>query len=230
MLVIFPLVIMSSFWGISGGDFLYSLCRLWGNIWLPSIGIFHQNIYESSIEDDKHYVFIANHISFMDIPVIFQAIRRKHFRILGKIEMSKVPLFGFLYKNATIMVDRSSVKKRAESIIRLKKILHQNISIFIYPEGTFNETHKPLKSFYDGAFRLAIETQTPLKPIIFLDTYKRLHYKSIFSLTPGKCRAVILPEIAVKGLGMNDIDALKNSAYTMMENCLLRYLAPHSNS
>lgn len=230
MLAIFPLVIASSFFGIKGGNFLYSLCRLWGNIWLPLVGIFHRNIYESTIKKDQHYVFIANHISFMDIPVIFQAIRKKHFRILGKIEMSKVLLFGFLYKNATVMVDRGSVKKRAESIIRLKKILHQDISIFIYPEGTFNETHKPLKSFYDGAFRLAIETQTPLKPIIFLDTHKRLHYKSIFSLTPGKSRAVILPEISVEGLCINDIEALKAKAYTIMENCLLRYLAPQTRN
>ena len=49
----------------------------------------------------------------------------------------------------------------------------------VFPEGTFNMTTQPLKEFYDGAFRVAIETQTPVKPVLFLDAYSRMHYESI---------------------------------------------------
>lgn len=224
LLIIFPLVIISSFFGrIKGGNFLYALCRAWGNVWLPLIGIFHRNIFEAPIEKNKQYVFVVNHVSYMDIPVIFQAIRHKHFRILGKMETSKIPIFGFLYKNAVVMVDRTNAEKRAKSIRQLKAIIRKDISVYIYPEGTFNETTEPLKTFYDGAFRIAIETQVPIKPIVFLDSMQRLHYKSPFSFTPGQSRAVILPEISVAGLTLKDIAPLKQSTYKLMEDCLLRY-------
>ena len=224
MLIIFPLVIVGALLGrVKGGNMVNDLCRYWGDVWLPMIGIFHRNIYEAPIEKGRQYVFVANHNCIMDIPVIFQGIRKKHFRILAKIEVSKVPVFGFLYRNATVMVDRSDAFKRAKSIVELRAFMKEDISVFIYPEGTYNETGKPLKSFYDGAFRLAIETQAPVKPVVFLDTLKRMHYKSIWSLNPGKSRAVILPDISVEGLELKDISVLRDEAYKAMEDCILRY-------
>ena len=86
-------------------------------------------------------------------------------------------------------------------------------------------THHPLKQFYDGAFRIAIETQTPILPTLFLDTYDRLNYKSIFSLNPGKCRAVYLPETSTAGLSAEDLPMLKEKIYRQMEDGLFRYKA-----
>ena len=86
--------------------------------------------------------------------------------------MVKYPVFGIIYRMAAIVVDRSSPERRAQSVRALKAAIYKHISIFIFPEGTFNETREPLKDFYDGAFRIAIETQTPIKPILFLDTYE----------------------------------------------------------
>ncbi|MFV7878556.1 lysophospholipid acyltransferase family protein, partial [Enterococcus faecium] len=100
----------------------------------------------------------------------------------------------------------------------------KNISIIIFPEGTFNETKKPLKSFFDGAFRIAVESQTPIKPLLLVDTLKRLHYKSVFSLTPGISRVVYLEEIPVKNLMQKDIPALKEKVYKIMEEGLRRYV------
>ena len=93
----------------------------------------------------------------------------------------------------------------------------------VFPEGTFNMTNKPLKDFFDGAFRVAIETQTPIKPILFLDTYDRMNYHSLFSLTPGKCRIIYLNEIPVEGLIFSDIPSLKEKAYAIMEKKLREY-------
>ncbi len=139
--------------------------------------------------------------------------------------MSNIPFFGFIYKKAIVTVDRSSTGNRASSVRILKSVLRKNISIFMFPEGTFNETHKPLKDFYDGAFRIAIETQTPVKPVLFLDAYDRMHYKSILSLTPGKSRSVFLDEISVKGLTLKDLPALKQRVYDIMKGSLARYRA-----
>ena len=86
-------------------------------------------------------------------------------------------------------------------------------------------THQPLKEFYDGAFRIAIETQTPIKPILFLDGYKRMHYRNIFTLTPGKNRAIHLAEIPVQGLTLDDIPQLKQTVFDVMEAKLRAYKA-----
>jgi 1-acyl-sn-glycerol-3-phosphate acyltransferase len=199
------------------------LSRAWSDGWLFCIGIRHKNIAEEPINPNRHYVFVANHISYIDIPLIFQGIRKNSFRVLGKIEMSKIPVFGVLYRLAVVLIDRSSPQSRANSIKELQKVLDQNISIFIFPEGTFNETKHPLKSFYDGAFRIAIETQTPIKPIVFLDAVKRMHHKSIFSITPGRSRAVQLPEISVEGLTLHDVQKLKKATFEEMEACIRKY-------
>src|SRR6201999_3934851 len=92
--------------------------------------------------------------------------------------------------------------------------------------GTFNETGRPLKTFFDGAFRIAIETQTALQPILFLGTYELMHYSSIFSLRPGRLQSVFLPAVEVQGLGMADLPALKERVYRQMEEALVRHGAP----
>jgi 1-acyl-sn-glycerol-3-phosphate acyltransferase len=86
-------------------------------------------------------------------------------------------------------------------------------------------TNAPLKNFYDGAFRIAIETKTPIKPILFLDTYDRLNYKSIFSLSPGISRAVYLQETITSGYTLADVTELKEKIFKQMENSLIRYNA-----
>jgi 1-acyl-sn-glycerol-3-phosphate acyltransferase len=226
LLLIFPLVLIGSlFCKIKGGNFLYSLCLLWTDILYPLCGMWHQNIYEAPHDPKKQYVFVFNHISFFDIPVIMKTIRKQHFRVLGKAEMGNIPVFGFLYRQVVVMVDRSSPEARAKSVQQLKSVISKDISVVIAPEGTFNTTHNPLKEFYDGAFRVAIETQTPIKPLLFLDAYDRLGYESFFSLTPGKTRTVFLEEVPVEGLTIDDMPALKQKVYKMMEEKLIDYKA-----
>lgn len=224
LLIVFPFVLLATTLGQpKAGNFVIKLSRLWSDGWLFAIGIFHKNVNEAPIDINQHYVFVANHISYMDIPLIFQAIRNNTFRVLGKMEMSKIPVFGLLYRLAVVLIDRSNPQSRAKSIVALQKTLNQNISIFIFPEGTFNESKQPLKDFYDGAFRIAIETQTPIKPIVFLDAIKRMHHNSIFSITPGKSRAVHLPEIPVNGYTLDDVAKLKSATFEAMEACIKKY-------
>jgi len=77
-----------------------------------------------------------------------------------------------------------------------------------------------LSQFYNGAFRLAIETQTPIKPLLFLDAYDRMHYDTVFSMNPGISRAIYLDEIPVTGLTLDDVETLKEQVYRTMENHL----------
>ena len=222
MFLLFPFIALSSFFGkVDGGNMIYRICRFWADVVLLLWGIKHKNIFEAPKSNSHAVIFVFNHISYMDIPFILKAFRKDPIRILGKAEMSKVPVFGYIYKKATVMVDRESDGGRVRSVQQLKKVLAKNISVVMAPEGTFNMTHKPLKEFYNGAFKIAVETKTPIQPVLFLDAYDRLNYHSIFSLTPGKSRAVFLKEIAP---GSN-MSILKQHVYNEMETALVRYKA-----
>jgi 1-acyl-sn-glycerol-3-phosphate acyltransferase len=209
---------------IRGGNLVFEACKVWADLWFALVFIRHRNLYEEPLLEHQSYIFVANHITYLDsalIPKVF----RKPVRPLGKVEMSKVPIFGTIYKNAIVTVDRSSPANRARSVQVLMSLLKKEISVLVFPEGTFNTTHKPLKHFYDGAFKVAIETGAPIKPVLFLDAYDRLHYKSIFSLNPGKSRALFLKEIPTKGYTVKDMAALKQQVYDLMEEKLLEYKA-----
>lgn len=225
MLLAFPLVMISlSFGKVKGGNVIYQICRTWGVIWYFLIGIRYQTVLQVAAKTKKQYIFVANHISYMDIPQILMIAKPgQPLRILGKYEMVKVPIFGWIYRAAVILVDRRNAETRSKSVRALKAAIKNGISIFIFPEGTFNESPAPLKSFFDGAFRIAIETGTPIKPVLLIDTLERLHYRSIFSLTPGKNRVVYLEEVPVTGLEMKDIAFLKQKVFDLMEQGLRRY-------
>ncbi len=226
MFVLLPFIFIASFFGrLKGGNIIYNICTFWADSACFLWGIHHKNIYPEVDKADHPVVFVFNHISYVDIPILLKAFRKHHIRVLGKSGMSKIPVFGFIYRNAAVMVDRSSPEARAASVKSLIEFLQHNISVVIAPEGTFNLSNKPLKDFYDGAFRIAIETQTPVQPVIFPDTFARLSPHSVFSLNPGKSRAVFLSEIPVSGLTMNDIAALKMRTYQMMESALIEYKA-----
>lgn len=211
---------------LKGGNWVIRLARVWARTFLFLTAIRSKKIYEEVPDKNKEYIFVSNHISYMDIPMMMVVTEGQNVRILGKEEMGKIPIFGSIYKRGTVSVNRSSPEERAISVEKLIKFINKKISIFICPEGTFNMTAAPLKSFYNGAFRIAIETQKPIKPILFLDTYNRLNYRSIFSLTPGKCRAVFLPETSTIGLTDDDIKDLSETIFKQMEDALLRYKAP----
>ena len=102
MLVIFPFVIIASFFGrIRGGNMIIRLCMLWADIWFPLIFVFHKKLYETPHDKKKSYIFVSNHISYLDAAILVKAYRQP-VRPLGRVELSKVPVFGFIYRNAIV--------------------------------------------------------------------------------------------------------------------------------
>lgn len=225
MLLIFPFVLIASFFGhIKGGNMVYRLCTLWADIWFFFSFIRVQRIYEAPKQKHEKCIYVANHISYLDTPMIVKAIRQP-VRPLGKVEMTKVPVFGFIYKKAIVTVNREDSANRMESLRILKSLINKGISVFVFPEGTFNMTNQPLKDFYSGAFRIAIETQTPIKPLLFLDTHDRLDYKNVFSLNPGRSRVMYLPLVPTEGLTLKDYKVLEARVFKAMEEKLFQYKA-----
>jgi 1-acyl-sn-glycerol-3-phosphate acyltransferase len=225
MLLLFPFIVIASFFGrITGGNLIYRICMLWGDIWFFLVFIRHRNYYEQPLQENKQYIFVGNHISYLDAPLFVKTIRRP-IRALGKIQMSSIPVFGYIYRRVVVAVDRGDAAHRAKSVRNMKSVINKGVSIIIMPEGTFNMTSKPLKEFFDGAFRVAIEMQTTIKPFLLLDAFDRMHYAHFFTLTPGSSRAVFLEEIPVEGLTLNDVPHLKQKVYDLMEKKLIDYKA-----
>lgn len=217
MIPVFLWALGASLFGrIRGGNLVYAACIAWADLWFALIFIRHRNLFLQKPAKGQSYIFVVNHISYLDsalIPKVF----RWPVRPLGKVEMVKIPVFGTIYKNAIVTVDRSSAAHRAKSVQLLKAILRKGISILVFPEGTFNETGGPLKDFFDGAFRIAIETGTPIMPVLFLDTHSRMNHQSVFSLNPGRSRAVFLPEVSPEGYSLQDVAGYRNKVYSIME-------------
>lgn len=224
LLITFPLFVLISIGNnIPARKAIYKVIKRWANIWLWMIGM---PVTKSGDRPKQgRYIVVANHISYLDTVVLFPSLPG-YFRALGKKEFSKVPLLGFLYKQIAIMVDRSSAESRAKSVRLLWRVLKREGDILIFPEGTFNETGKPLKDFYNGAFRLAISSQKPILPIIFPDTVHRWHYGRWWKLWPGRNRAIYLPPIDVAGMTMNNLQQLKQQVYDIMQEELKKYDYP----
>lgn len=223
MLLIFPFVLLASLWGrIRGGNLIFHLLRFWAGTWLLLVGIRHSVQRFAGSVDEGISIFVFNHISYLDVPLVVETVRVP-FRALGKAEVTSLPVFGFIYRMCVVLVDRKDPDDRARSLRDMKSILSKGISILIFPEGTFNETERPLKDFFDGAFRIAIETQTPIQPIVLLDAYERMHHHSLFSLNPGRSRALYLEKVPVEGLTQEDVKSLKARVYGIMERALLEH-------
>ena len=204
-------------------EHVYFICRYWGKILYFFMGIQHSEIFEAPHDFNRAHVFVGNHNSYMDIPTIVQ-LKHQPMRPLGKFESSKIPLFGLIYRHAVVMVDRGNPEKRAESLRNLKMALEKHISIFIFPEGTFSMTEEyPLKSFYNGAFKLAIEMNIPIQPVLLIDSVDRMHFSSALTLTPGKHRVVYLETVEVSDYTLDQMDALKDLVYKKMDEGMRRY-------
>ena len=125
----------------------------------------------------------------------------------------------WIYQFATVIVDRKDNASRRKSYDNMKRVLNDGVDMLIYPEGTRNRTSAPLKSFYDGAFTLAIETQKPIVPVVILNTKKILPAKPSMCLRPGKIILNILPPIFPEG---HTALTLKKEVFQIMSDYYLK--------
>ena len=201
----------------------FKIARLWSKIILIGMGFNYSIEGDEVFEDGKSYMLVANHTSMTDIMLMLIAVKNHPFVFVGKKELAKIPIFGFIYKRVCILVDRANSKSRYQVFERAQKRIHQGLSICIFPEGGVPEEHIVLDEFKDGAFRIAIEHGLPIVPMVFFDNKKRFSY-TFFSGTPGKMRAKIYPIIETKGKTLEDRNALKQQVREVVLQPLLEDL------
>lgn len=166
------------------------------NIFLPLIGCPVTVRGREFFKPGETYIVVCNHNSLMDVPVSTPYIPGGN-KTIAKVEMATVPLFGLIYRTGSVLVDRKSETSRRESFDKMKAVLDMGLHMCIYPEGTRNKTSEPLKSFHDGAFRLAISTGRPILPAIIFNTKKVLPINKILYAMPHRLYFHFLPPVAI---------------------------------
>jgi len=209
IIVLFPLLIISIL-RESWYPFFFKLARIWAKFILIGMGFNYIIEREQIPEHKRSYMFIANHTSMTDIMLMLISVKNP-FVFVGKMELAKIPLFGFFYKRTCILVDRSSEKSRKGVFLRAQRRLQSGLSICIFPEGGVPDHQIVLDEFKDGAFRLAINHQIPVVPITFADNKKRFSYL-FFSGGPGKMRVKIHRFLLTNGLTIEDTKDLNLKA------------------
>jgi 1-acyl-sn-glycerol-3-phosphate acyltransferase len=180
------------------------ISRIWMNIWLVLVACPVKVRGREHFKKGHTYVVTCNHNSLMDIPLSSPFIPGAN-KTIAKSSFVKVPLFGLYYTKGAVLVNRKSEKSRKESFEKMKNVLAKGIHMCVYPEGTRNRTADPLKKFHDGAFRLAINTNTAIIPAVIFNTKKALPLDKAFYFMPHRLHMHFLPEIAVEGLTTEEL-------------------------
>lgn len=191
---------------------------LWSWSWIVSLLTFIRYEFhgKENFRTGQSYIYVSNHTSFLDIPGMCLLIPGE-FRPLAKKELLKIPIFGLIARGATVIVDRSSPESRKKSLDRLKNTLAEGISILLFAEGTQNRTKEVLQPFKDGAFRLAIDTQKPVLPIVVIGANPLMPPGTI-NFRPGLIKMFVAPEIPIAGV--TDTRKLKEHTFEVMKKMI----------
>jgi 1-acyl-sn-glycerol-3-phosphate acyltransferase len=192
---------------------IYFLHHIFTPTFLFFAGIRLKVIGKEKIDKNTSYVIVSNHSSSLDFIVNAEAYPGV-FRFLAKQELLKIPIFGWIVKKMCLIVDRSSAMSRARSMVELKRELAEGMSIFIYPEGGRNQSDDPLGTFYDGAFRIAIQTGAPLMVQTIVNMKDISATAQSVDLCPGEVKIVWDgPFLTKKG---DDVNELKEKVRGIM--------------
>ncbi|MDD3722067.1 MAG: lysophospholipid acyltransferase family protein [Lutibacter sp.] len=198
----------------------FKIARAWAKTILFVMGFKIVLEEEQVLKKEKSFMFCPNHTSMIDVFVML-AITKNPFVFVGKVELTKIPIFGFFYKRTCIIVDRSNSKSRIAVFEEARLRLSNGIDICIFPEGLVpSDENVVLNEFKNGAFRLAVEYQIPIVPITMYDCKKLFSY-TFFSGSPGKLRVKIHSFIKTEGLTLKDSNSLKNQTFNVIYNELI---------
>ncbi|MBK5209981.1 MAG: 1-acyl-sn-glycerol-3-phosphate acyltransferase [Flavobacteriaceae bacterium] len=216
---IFPILII-----VTSSEKLYpvffKIARVWAKTILFVMGFRIDLEEEQFLEKEESYMFCPNHTSMIDVLVML-AITKNPFVFVGKIELTKIPIFGFFYKRTCIIVDRSNSKSRKSVFDEARIRLDGGLDICIFPEGLVpSDESVVLSEFKKGAFRLAVEYQIPIVPITMYDCKKRFSY-TFFSGGPGRLRVKVHSFIKTEGMVLKDSNLLKKQTFNIIYNELI---------
>ncbi len=190
---------------LGGSGALAHRCqRWWGWMILATTGV---NVTASGIErvpPKRSYVFVSNHQSFYDIPVIFWFVPFG-LRIIAKASLGPVPFIGWhLRRTGHVLVQREN--PGASTFAQVAALMAAGHSLVVFPEGTRSVDGR-VGRFRAGIFTLAIESGLPIVPIAVTGT-TRVMPKNHLTTSPGNVTIEVLDPIETTGLTRDDAKAL----------------------
>jgi len=190
----------------SSGRVQHWFARLWASMILKTGPIpVHVEGLEN-IDPAQPVVYAANHLSALDIPVLYVGIPGQ-FRIMAKKELFRYPMLGWhLKRSGQIPIVVGDAHASVGSLKRAGRALRKGLPLMVFPEGGRSPNGR-LQPFMGGAFFAAIAEQVPVVPVAIVGTYELLPMNS-FHVLPGEVEMIIGRPIATTGMRLRDMDKL----------------------
>lgn len=182
-------------------------------------------VYEENLKKKKSYVFCPNHTSALDILSV--PLINENFTFVGKNEISKIPLFGYMFRKLHITVDRESMKSKYKTITSSIEAIKQGKSILIFPEGGIVNPNPPhMAKFKDGPFRIAIESGVPIVPVTIPYNWIILPDENVrkFNKKGAVVKLIVHKPIETAGLTLNDLVDLKSKTFSCISEELKKQM------
>ncbi len=188
------------------GNTPHRVAGIWGKsiLWASRVKVTVRGL--SSIDAMQSYIFMVNHQSIYDIPVLLGYLPHQ-FRWLAKAELFRIPLFGHAMRRVGyISIDRSDRKAAIKSLQTAAEKIKDGVSVLIFPEGTRSQDGRiqPLKK---GGFVLAVDSAVPIVPIIIRGT-RAITPKNKLQMKPGQVSLNIKKPIESSKYSRKTKDAL----------------------
>lgn len=204
------------FWPLSllfqkaSGQLPHAVTQLWARLILRLLPFSKVRVQGfERIQKGKTYVIVSNHQSLLDI-LIVSAKLPLHFKFIAKRELFWIPFLGWhLYLARYIALRRGDPASGRTCLEKAGYWLKRNVSVLFFPEGTRSPDGE-IHPFKAGAFKLAIETRTDILPLVVSGTREAVPKKSWRIKREVPLSLYALEPISVKGMGLNDVDRLRN--------------------
>jgi 1-acyl-sn-glycerol-3-phosphate acyltransferase len=188
------------------GDTVLVLARWWSRIICTLSGVKIEVEGQRDLDRSHSYVFMANHLSTVDIWALYVALPLP-VRMIAKKQLGAIPLFGWaMWAGRFIFIDRHNAISARRSIDRAKERIRAGASVLLFPEGTRSRDGQ-LQPFKKGGFHLAIDAGVPIVPVALQGT-RELMPRGSLRVRPGRVRVIIGAPIPTTGLEVDDRNAL----------------------
>jgi len=203
--VLGTLSLMSSLFD-RGGRIQHGFARIWSWLILKTILSPVRVVGAERLDPARPHVYAANHISALDIPVLYVHLPFP-FRIIAKKELFRYPFMGWhLRRSGQIPIDRDSAMASMRSLARAVKSLQGGMPLVVFPEGGRSPSGQ-IMPFMSGAFYIAIKAGVDIVPMAIVGTYEVLPMNS-FHIRPGPIELVVGEAIPTAGYSLRDMDVL----------------------
>lgn len=162
-------------------------------------------------------VYVVNHQSLCDINLLYGLFTP--FKWVSKEELFKVPVVGWnLILNECVRLKRGDRKSIIEMMKNCEDWLKRGACLVIFPEGT-RTLDGEIHEFKDGAFRLAVECNVPVQPIVLDGTFDIITKTGRLMNFKGNMRVRVLPEVSPSQFD-GDIVKMKDYVHDLMVDTL----------